>query len=181
MPAHSPAASRYARAFFRLAEERGRIAQAQADVVALVDLHDRSPELAAFVANPIIPPARRQAALRDLFAGRLQEDTVSFLGLLAEKRRLAELPAIAAEFLALCRRHAGLVRVLVTSAQPLDADQLERLLAKLRARLGKAVEADTAVDPSLLGGFRVRVGDEVIDTSVATQLQNFRLQVLAPA
>ena len=179
MATRSPAAARYARAFFRLAEERGLLTPAEADVRSLVDLRGKSPEFASFLDNPVIPPARRQSVLRELFQGKLHGDTLRFLLLLAEKRRLADWAGIAEEFLALCREKQGMVEVRVVSAEPLDPEQLRHLLAKLTVRLGKQITATTAVDASLLGGFRVLHGDQVIDASLVSQLDSFKLNVLA--
>jgi F-type H+-transporting ATPase subunit delta len=179
MSKSSPAASRYARALFLLAEERQLLAPVQADMESVVRLIQASPEFAAFIGNPVLPPARRQAALREIFQGRLQAVTSQFLGLLAEKRRLAELPQVAEAFLALCRERGGTVRVSVVSAVELDSAQQQRLVEKLAARLGKKIEATTTVDPSLIGGFRVQVGDEVIDSSLLSRLDAFRQKVLA--
>ena len=69
--------------------------------------------------------------------------------------------------------------VRVVSAEPLDPEQLRHLLAKLTVRLGKQITATTAVDASLLGGFRVLHGDQVIDASLVSQLDSFKLNVLA--
>ncbi len=113
------------------------------------------------------------------FQGKLHDDTLRFLLLLAEKRRLADLAGIAAEFLALCREKQGVAEVRVVSAEPLAPEQLRHLLAKLTVRLGKQITATTAVDSSLLGGFRVHHGDQVIDASLVSQLDSFKLNVLA--
>jgi ATP synthase F1 delta subunit len=179
MAARSPAAARYARAVFRLAEESNLLPAVESDLRALVELAEKSPEFAGFLANPVLPPERRQAAIKALFEGRAHPLTLRVLLLLAERRRLAELSAIAEAFLGLLRERNKQARVRVVSAAPLGEDQLRRLVSALSARTGLAITADTEIDPSLIGGFRVHHGDQVLDASVAARLSQYQRQVLA--
>lgn len=157
----------YARAAFALARERGDLggwsraltvaAQLSADprVVALVDHPSLAP---ADAAGLVAPPG-------DLDAGFLQ-----FLAVLAENRRTVLLPEIAALFEELRAEAQKIVRARVTSAQPLDDAALAKLRESLRARFGRDVEIEAAVDPALIGGAVIDAGDVVIDGSVRSRL-----------
>ena len=96
----------------------------------------------------------------------------SFLGVLAENRRLAKLPAIIRDFRGLAARHRGETTAEVTSAHPLTDDQVDALKQSLRARVGTDVAVDLAVDPTLLGGLVVQIGSQRIDSSIRTRLNS---------
>ena len=169
---------RYALALFELARARcyrggqGRsIARVDASLAAVRDALDRSADLRALVASPVI---QRGAATKAVLATADQlgvdPTTRSFLGVLAENRRLGQLPQIMRAFRLLAARHRGEVTADVTSAHALSADQVDALKQQLRQRLGREVSVDLAVDPDLLGGLVVRIGSQMIDSSIRTRL-----------
>lgn len=157
----------YARAAFALARERGDLggwskalavaAQLSVDprVASLIDHPSLS---AAEVAGLVAPPG-------DLDAGLLQ-----FLTVLAENRRIVLLPEISALYETLRAEAQNIVRARVTSALPLDDAALAKLRESLRARFGRDVEIEAAVDPALIGGAVIDTGDAVIDGSVRGRL-----------
>ena len=98
--------------------------------------------------------------------------TKNFLGVLAQNRRLAELPAIIRAFRQLAARHRGEVTAEVTSAHALTDDQVVELKRQLRQRVGREVSVDLSVDPALLGGLVVRIGSQMIDSSIRTRLNS---------
>ena len=105
-------------------------------------------------------------------AGALGTDalTTRFLGVLAENRRLAALPAVIRAFDALAAEARGEMRAAVTSAVPLDAAQKKALATRLKTELGREVAIDLDVDPAILGGLVVRIGSRMIDSSIRTKL-----------
>ena len=162
---------RYALALFELAEQDRTIDQVERSLAAVRDALDQSTDLRALVASPVV---QRGAATKAVLvtADQLGIDptTRSFLGVLAENRRLGQLPAIMRAFRLLAARYRGEVTAEVTSAHPLDADQVSELKQQLRQRLGREVSVDLAVDPELLGGLVVRIGSQMIDSSIRTRL-----------
>ncbi len=96
--------------------------------------------------------------------------TAKFLGVLAQNRRLAQLPAVTAAFRALAAAHRGEASADVTSAHPLDAAQVDALKARLKATVGRDVAVNLKVDPAILGGLVVRIGSRMIDSSIRTRL-----------
>jgi len=96
--------------------------------------------------------------------------TRSFLGVLARNRRLGQLPAIIRAYRRLAAAHRGEATAEVVSAHPLDEEQVDQLRQSLRARVGRDVSVDLRVDPELLGGLVVRVGSQMIDSSIRTRL-----------
>ena len=105
-------------------------------------------------------------------AMKLDSTTANFLGVLAENRRLAQLPAIIRAFRALAAHHRGETTAEVASAHPLSSDQVDALRQALRQRLGRDIAVDLSVDPSLLGGLKVRIGSQMIDSSIKTRLNS---------
>ena len=101
----------------------------------------------------------------------------NFLGVLAQKRRLAALPGIVAAFRAMLAEHKGEATAEVISAVPLDEQQLKALEESVAAYAGKAVSLSSSVDPSLLGGLVVRIGSRQIDASLKTKLHQLELSM----
>ena len=145
----------------------------ESDLEKLNSAIRESDDLAALVNNPQIT---RQAAGKamDGVAGLLGLSTLTknFLGVLAGNRRLSALPGMVRAFAAIAAAHRGEVTAQVTSAHPLDDAQLAALAAKLKTREGRDVKLKTAVDPDILGGLVVRIGSQMIDSSIRTRLNS---------
>jgi F-type H+-transporting ATPase subunit delta len=106
--------------------------------------------------------------------GELDDKLRHLLTAVIDNGRLPVLPEIAEQFRGLVNERSGVAEAHVVSAFPLEAGQLEALVAVLQKRFGRTLKADVAVDPSLIGGVRVAVGDEVLDTSVRARLEQMR-------
>jgi F-type H+-transporting ATPase subunit delta len=100
----------------------------------------------------------------------VDDTTNKFLGVLADNRRLPQLPAVIRAFRDLAARHRGETTAEVTSAHPLSDDQVDALKQQLRTRIGTDVSVDLSVDPALLGGLVVKIGSQMIDSSIRTRL-----------
>lgn len=162
---------RYATALFELAAEAKAIDRVEASLAAVRQALDESGDFKELTTSPLI--ARGDAAKAVLAAADslgVDATTKSFLGVLAENRRLAELPAIIRAFRTLAARHRGETTAEVTSAHPLTEEQVGELKQQLRQRVGRDVTVDLSVDPALLGGLVVRIGSQMIDSSIRTRL-----------
>jgi len=162
---------RYATALFDLAKDAKAIETVEASLAKVRAALDQSDDFKALTTSPVVA---RDAAAKAVLAtaSELGVDpvTTKFLGVLAQNRRLAELPAIIRAFRALAARHRGEVTAEVTSAHPLADDQVAELKQQLRQRIGRDVSVELAVDPALLGGLVVRIGSQMIDSSIRTRL-----------
>lgn len=167
-------AGRYAVALFDLASESNAI-----DAVAksLGDLRAglaESADLSALIASPVVSRGDAANAVGAVAkAMKLDSLTTNFLGVLAENRRLADLPKMIDAFDAIIAAHRGEVTAKVTSAHPLTAEQLKELTANLKTRVGRDVAVVTTVDPAILGGLVVQLGSQLIDGSIRTRLNSF--------
>jgi F-type H+-transporting ATPase subunit delta len=164
---------RYASALFDLASEAGEVTAAEADLEKLEAALGESQDLTALIRNPEVSRAQLSGAMEAL--GKLlglNKLTNNFLGVLAQNRRLGELPAIIRAFHTIAAAQRGEVTAEVASAHPLSDKQVEELQQRLRAREGRTVKLRTRVDPALLGGLVVTVGSKRIDSSIRTRLNS---------
>ncbi|MBX9815558.1 MAG: F0F1 ATP synthase subunit delta [Sphingomonas sp.] len=164
-------AGRYATALFEIARDGKMIDTIEASLARLRAALDGSDDLARLTTSPLVSRAealKAVAALGD--ALDLDPTTRNFIGVLAENRRLGQLSAVIKTFRLLAAHHRGETTAEVTSAHPLGADQVDALKQALRQRLGREVAVDLSVDPSLLGGLVVRIGSQMIDSSIKTRL-----------
>ncbi len=162
---------RYATALFELAAEAKSIDKVEASLGTVRTALDESGDFKTLTTSPLIG---RGAAAKAVLAAAdqlgLDPTTKNFLGVLAENRRLGELPAIIRAFRELAARHRGETTAEVVSAHPLSEEQVDALQQQLRARVGREVSVDLSVDPALLGGLVVRIGSQMIDSSIRTRL-----------
>lgn len=126
------------------------------------------------LTNPSIRDSQRLAMVERIFGPHVSEPVFSLLGVLAKNHRLGLLPAIAEQFHALLDTRTGHIEVNVRSATPLTEEQTETLTRTLTEKLGATPKLAITVDPGLVGGLCVQVGDTIYDASVASALQRFR-------
>jgi F-type H+-transporting ATPase subunit delta len=168
------AARRYAQALFDLAQRDGVRAAVEQDLRALAGLLAQSTELRELFEDPILTSERRAHVLRSLLGTRVHELTMRFLLFCVEKRRQHYIAPIIERFQALCDDANGVLHATITVARPLAEDQQRDLLARLRRRTGKEIASRFIVDSSLIGGFRVQLGDHVTDLTLQHQLERLR-------
>jgi len=164
---------RYATALFELAREKGAIETVESSLATVRQALSDSPDFAALTSSPLI--SRNDTAKGVEAAAkamRLDELTVRFLGVLAGNRRLGALRNIIRDFNTLAARHRGETTAEVVSAHPLTAEQVTELKSQLRQRVGSDVNIDMSVDPALLGGLVVKIGSQMIDSSIRTRLNS---------
>ena len=166
-------AGRYASALFDLASENGTVTAVESDLGQLETALAESSELAAVTTNPKVGRSDAQKALWGVSAILgVTELTQNFLGVLAQNRRLAELPKVIRAFRSIAAAQRGEVTAEVTSAHALTDTQLADLKARLTAREGRTVKLSTKVEPDLLGGLVVTIGSKRIDASIRPRLNS---------
>jgi F-type H+-transporting ATPase subunit delta len=166
-------ARRYARALFGLAPSSAGAGALLAEVDALTDAILGNEELRRALFTPLHPRPRRKAIVAELAEPLgLSPEVRAFAALLADENRMQALPEVRDALRALVDRASGRVEAEVVSARPLGAAEARELAAALSRRVGSNVTLEQRVDPSLLGGVLVRVGDLRLDGSLRGQLSS---------
>jgi F-type H+-transporting ATPase subunit delta len=171
----------WAEALLRVAEERGVAEVVLDQLEEIVAYGDRHPEFGRAFMSPLAGPRQRADGLERIFRGRAHDVLVDFYQVLNRKGRPGLLGAVARQYRALLQAARGVVDVDVRSAVPLDDAGRERVRGAIRKRTGLEPRLIERVDPSLLGGLVVRVGDAKYDTSLSNQLERVRHALLERA
>ena len=137
------------------------------------------PDMQQLADNPKVKPQQVLDVLTGVAKSTLDAKVTNLLRTVVENGRLAALPEIASQFNALVKSRSGTSDATIESAFPIDATQLPQVVAALEKRFGRKLNASVVVDPGLIGGIRVVVGDEVLDTSVRARLEKMRLALVA--
>lgn len=167
----------YAEALFRVAQT-GDMA-AWSELVSQLAQVGANPDVQAFAANPNVGANDLVAALSSLVKAPVTPEATNFLTMLAENGRVALLPEIGAQFQTLKNAQQGAADAEIASAFALSETQVAQLLGTLEKKFGRKLNPTVTVDPSLIGGVRVVVGDEVLDTSVRAKLQQMHAALVA--
>jgi F-type H+-transporting ATPase subunit delta len=168
-------ARRYAKAIFEIGVEQKVLDKLGDDLRSLANALKESHELAASLTNPAIRRDDRRKVLDALLARVGAHAMVrNVVHLLLERERMSSLPYISRELDAMIEAKAGRVRAEVTSARPLDGQQLAQITAALEKLSGKKVTVEKREDPELLGGVVAKIGDVVYDGSLRSELQKLR-------
>lgn len=158
----------YAEAVFNLAREMN-VLPAWSDALSRLAAVAGTKLAQELMTNPGLAPEKIAGVIGDV-AGQLSTEQSNFVRVLAQNERLAVLPEIAQHFETLRNSFEEVLDAQVTSAYPLSQQQLDDVVQTLQARYGKKVKASVQIDPELIGGVSIRVGDEVTDASVRGKL-----------
>ncbi len=166
----------YASALFDLAESENQLASVETSLSDVTRLIGESADFARFLRSPVITTDAKAQALDEILARANANPLVAnFLRLVAKNGRLFALDAIIATYRELAAKARGEVTAEVTSAAPLTGEQASGLAETLRQRIGKTVTLNQFVDPSLIGGLQVKVGSQMIDSSLKTKLTAMKI------
>lgn len=169
-------AGRYATALFELARDEKQLDTVGASLAALKAALAESEDFRTLTTSPLIG---RDEAVKTVEAAaramKLDSITANFLGVLAQNRRLSQLGAVIRAFNLLAAQHRGETTAEVTSAHPLTDDQVAALKTNLRSRMGRDINVELNIDPSILGGLVVKIGSRMIDGSIRTKINTLAL------
>ena len=174
-----PLARRYALALFEVCREHHSLEPVHRDFKKIKQLLDESNEFVRFLDNPIIPPAKRESILKEVFHGKIEAVTFRFLLFLEAKRRAAYWGAICEAFDHLYTQAHGIVKTQWTVSSELSTHDSHSLTEHLKKKLGLEIEAERKTDPGLLGGMKVQVGDVIYDYTLRAQLRKFKQNVVS--
>lgn len=169
----SRASIRYAKAILETAVSSGKANQVNEDMKSIIAAVDSSADLKEFLASPIITSDLKMNALTEVFSS-VQADTKSLFRLLQENKRFEILEAIAAQYNTQFDEMNGVEVANVTTAFALTPDLEAKILVKAATISTKKITIQNTVDPSIIGGFILRIGDKQYNASVSNRLQELK-------
>lgn len=161
----------YAQALLELAQSESKVDSVAAEVQQIKDLLAHNPDVIRLLASRVLSHEERDAAFVQAFKGKVSDLFFRFLRVLIKRDRFDEFPGIATAFLHLVDKEHGTIDVHAYVALPLTPEAESSITTRIKALSGRDVRLSQHVDPSLIGGLKLRVGDEMIDGSVVTQLR----------
>lgn len=176
----SDAAGRvYAQALVELAESEGQLDGVADEVAELSQLIDDNADLRRLIENPILEQSARAGMIERVFEGNVSDLLYRFLHVVNRKDRLASLSGICAALANIVAERRNQLEVNAFVAKPLDQAAAGRVADGIGASLSKEVTLVQHVDESLIGGLKLRIGDQMIDASVQSQLRRIEQQLMA--
>ncbi|MGH8946474.1 MAG: ATP synthase F1 subunit delta [Acidimicrobiia bacterium] len=169
--------SGYAGALVELARAEGVLDRVEKELFSVAQAVEKSPELRSTLTDPDVPMDKKQTIIEDLIGGRTSSLTVGIVQLIVGQGHAHDLPEIARAMLETAAASRDRALAEVRSAVPLDDQTVQRLQAALATATGKQIEVKVIVDPSIIGGIVARVGDTVIDGSIARRVESLRQTV----
>lgn len=163
-------ASRYAKSLIDLAREENALEAIRQDMVQVIGVMKANSQLRAVMANPIIKLDKKQSIIDQLFGGKVNKAVASFFNIMVRKGRAGVLYATALEFVEAYNREKNIVLAKVVSAAPLSTEHYKQIQDLIKAETHGEVVLDNQVNPDLIGGFIITIGDKQIDSSILGKL-----------
>jgi F-type H+-transporting ATPase subunit delta len=178
MARRDTAARRYAEAAFEIGRADGTLDGWERDM-GILGTTLRHAELRRLLQHPAIPFAEKERVLRKVLGRGVAPPAINLVLLMVRRGRPGAIDRMIERFAELLRRERGIVLAEVRTALPLDDGQRAEIAARLRQLTGEQVEMDETVDPDLIGGIAVRIGDRLYDASVRSRLERLRARLTA--
>lgn len=167
----------YARALFEIARADGTLDEVEDELFRFARSYEGSEELRNTLSDDQIPAEKRQAIIEDLLGGKATPTTTQLVSMVVGSGKARELPAIVDLLVQRASSAKQLDTAEVRTAVALTGDQEARLKAALENATGKSLNLKTIVDPSVVGGVVATVGDDVIDDSVRTRIDQLKARI----
>lgn len=169
-------ASRYAKSLLELAQERGVLEEVYADMQYFTKTLNANRDLQLVLGNPIVKHDKKLAILNAVFGKNVSELTSAFFRIITQKNREAVLESAAKEFVNQYNEVKGIQKATVTTAVPLTPELRASFQKMVEERTGKTVELHEVVNPAVIGGYVLRIGDQQIDDTIRTNVQKLKNQ-----
>lgn len=171
---NSRAAIRYAKAALSLSLDLKNANEINENMILINTTIEGSDDLKAMLKSPVIRNIDKKKALDAIFGAQLNKMSSNLIGQLIENRRIDMLHEVTKQYTSLYEEHQGTQVAHVISAVALTSDLQAKILAKVKELIGKEVSIVNKIDPSIIGGFILRVGDKQFDASVTGKMNNLR-------
>ena len=167
-------ASRYVEALFDLAQQQQQAEAWEQQLAALAGVFTSSPELLTVLVHPEVTQARKGEILQQAFGGKVAPEILHLLQLLLQRGHEPDISTLHEVFRELWDAARQVVPVTVTTAVPLSDQQQQALARTLTARLQATVRLESRIDPDIIAGMIVQMGDRVVDASTRAMLEDLR-------
>ncbi|MBM7631432.1 F0F1 ATP synthase subunit delta [Geomicrobium sediminis] len=172
-------AGRYGSALFQLAKEKEVLSRVSEELTTVKSVFESLPELQAILAHPRLSKSEKRALLQDGFSA-MHDYVKNTLYVLNDRDRMAALPYVIDEFVALANEALGIEEATVYSVRALTDEELQAITSKFQAKIGdRELRVKNETDKDMLGGLIVRIGDTVYDGSVRNQLKKLERQIMS--
>lgn len=170
-------AGRYAKSLLDLAVEQNNLEAVYEDMKLLKSICKNNPDFTAVLTSPVIGPGKKEKILDAITTGRVSALTIAFIKLLINKVREGNLPEIANSFIEQYNKLKNIFQVKLTTAVEMSSDLHEAIVSKIRSNTTvQNIELETAVDDELIGGFKLELGDRLVDATILRDLNDVRKQ-----
>jgi F-type H+-transporting ATPase subunit delta len=174
----SVVAKRYALALFELAQKNGQTSPIQQDLIELKKVFQTNKELGQLLDSPRLKAAKKKELMANLFKGA-NPLILNTLFLMLDKDRMDEVVNLVNEFIAYSNDAAGIAEAKVYSTRILTADESEAISTAFAKKIGKtALQIENIIDPSLIGGIRLQIGNMIYDSSVSAKLERLKRDLI---
>lgn len=171
-------AKRYAKALFDLALEENLLSTFQPQIKRICELYKENEELREFILSQGVPSIAKKDFFNKLLKDNAHIYVIHFLCLLVDKKRERNIEAVCEEFNSLCNDYFKVLEGVVYSTKLLSKDQMNDIEKSIQTKLNKKVELVNKLDPSLIGGLKVVVGDSVFDNSLQRKMEALKNELL---
>lgn len=170
-------ARRYAEAFFSIAREANKIDEFQQELEIVVATINEVESLKDYLAHLIIPAKAKKEVATKIFGQQVSQITLNFLLMIIDKRRESYIGVIAEEYRDMADESRNITKAELVAAVAVADEDIKSLAEKLSAAMGRTVQLKLKLDQSLIGGLKLKMGDKIIDASVAKKLQMLKEQL----
>lgn len=174
-------AQRYAKTLISVANQNMVLDTVEKDFLLVAEVLKGNNQFGEFLASPIHKRDQKTQLIQNAFGSKIHEVSMNFIGLLIRNWRAALLPEVIEEFLLMMEKSNGLQRATIISAKTIDEVQFNHIDEVMSKKLGSKLIWTRLVDASLVAGFRIRIGDTVIDHSLSLKLKELEKQLMAKA
>lgn len=172
-------AKRYAKALFEIAQEKGKIAEYEADLKLIVDAIRENVELGSILSQPNIDIQRKTDLINAIFQGKVSDDVVQTLKLLVTRRREGILSTLLMDYIQISNDVLGQANAIVYTPFAISDAQQQEIATEFSKITGKTVRVEIVIEPSLLGGIQVRIGNRLYDASFSGKLDRLRKAMIS--
>lgn len=170
--------SRYAKALYQAGEEDALTVEVKKDIELIQQIINESPEFNEFILNPIYKEKEKIRLMNEIFQGNIHELTLRFLIMLVNNKRVQFLNFICFTYLQLYKKEKGIKEGTLITAHELNKEQSEEIGNYIRKKFKLDIEFKELIDPSLIGGFKLRIDDNQIDASIASKIHKIRTELI---